>query len=102
MSDSFHILKVSSSKRIEVRDITAGVAKLVASRGINDGVCYVYVPHTTAAVTINENADPDVKTDLIKGIEAIVPEDLGYDHDEGNSPAHIKTTLVGNSTTIFV
>jgi secondary thiamine-phosphate synthase enzyme len=102
MSDSFNVLKVSSSKRVEVVDITAGVARLVSSAGVDSGVCYVYVPHTTAAVTINENADPDVKTDLIKGIEAIVPDNIGYDHAEGNSPAHIKTTLVGNSTTVFI
>ena len=65
-------------------------------------MCYVYVPHTTAAVTINENADPDVVSDIIMGLEAIVPENLSYEHAEGNSTAHIKSSMVGVSEEIFI
>ena len=65
-------------------------------------MCFVYVPHTTAAVTINENADPDVKSDIIKGLESIVPADLDYDHAEGNSPAHIKSSIIGSSVNVLI
>jgi secondary thiamine-phosphate synthase enzyme len=65
-------------------------------------MCYIYTPHTTAAITINENADPDVQSDIVKGINKIVPESLSYDHAEGNSPAHIKSSLFGCSETIFI
>ncbi|MEA3489325.1 MAG: secondary thiamine-phosphate synthase enzyme YjbQ [Candidatus Omnitrophota bacterium] len=95
-------LSVSTTKRVQIIDITRDVAECVRSGGIACGVCFVYVPHTTASVTINENADPDVKTDIIKGLEEIVPEDLDYDHAEGNSPAHIKSSILGNSAQIIV
>jgi len=81
-------------------DITKDVA--AAAAGAAAGVCFVYTPHTTAAVTINENADPDVASDMVKGLDRIVPDDPGYDHAEGNSPAHIKSSLVGCSLTVLV
>lgn len=72
------------------------------SSGIRNGLCLIYVPHTTAAVTINENADPSVKRDIISTLKKIVPDSLPYSHLEGNSPAHIKASLVGPSTSIII
>ena len=95
-------INVHSSKKAQIIDITGDVAGFVRSSGVSDGVCFVYVPHTTAAVTINENADPDVKSDILLGLEAIVPAGLDYDHAEGNSPAHIKSSIIGNSADIFI
>jgi secondary thiamine-phosphate synthase enzyme len=93
---------VKSSKKTQLIDITTEVSDFVRSSGVISGMCFVYVPHTTAGVTINENADPDVRGDILKGLEAIVPKDLGYEHAEGNSPAHIKASLIGNSVQLLV
>jgi len=95
-------INITSSRKDQVIDITKDVAVFVQKSGILNGICFVYVPHTTAAVTINENADPDVKADILKGLEAIVPADLDYDHAEGNSPAHIKSSIIGNSASVFI
>lgn len=102
MSDDIHTFNRSTSVKEEMVDITEDVRRAVTSCGVTEGVCFVHVPHTTAAVTINENADPDVRTDIIKGMKIIVPEDIGYQHAEGNSPAHIKSSMVGNSVTVFI
>jgi len=88
---------VSTRRRAELVDITERVAGAVASSGVSDGVCHVYVPHTTAGVTINEGADPDVARDIEGRLKALVPEQAGYRHGEGNSDSHIKTALVGAS-----
>jgi secondary thiamine-phosphate synthase enzyme len=95
-------LNVSSRRRCEIIDLTGQVAGLV--RGVvKSGFVIVYVPHTTAGVTINENADPDVKSDFLKKLETLVPKQENYyDHGEGNSDSHVKTALVGNSATILV
>ncbi|MFC1480287.1 secondary thiamine-phosphate synthase enzyme YjbQ [Candidatus Omnitrophota bacterium] len=95
-------VNISSSKRVQLIDITKDVADYVRRSGVSDGICFVYVPHTTAAVTINENADPDVKGDIILGLEEVVPDNLDYDHSEGNSPAHIKSSIIGNSAEVFI
>ena len=79
-------------------DITGQVRKIVASGNVQNGLCQIFVPHTTAGVTINENADPDVVTDMLAALGKIVP-DLHYRHSEGNSPAHVKSSLVGCSIT---
>ncbi len=103
MSDKrFKTIAVASSKRIQIIDITRDVASFIRSSGVASGVCHVYVPHTTAAVAINENADPSVKSDILLGLEEIVPEDIAYSHSEGNSPAHIKSSIIGISAEIFV
>lgn len=103
MSNSVsQILSVSSSNRVEFIDITDKVASSVKKSEIKDGVCIVYVPHTTAAVTINENADPSVVSDIIAGLERVVPARIDYEHAEGNSPAHIKSSLIGSSVSVFV
>ena len=80
-------------------DITGQVRKIVASGNVQNGLCQIFVPHTTAGVTINENADPDVVTDMLAALGKIVP-DLHYRHSEGNSPAHVKSSLVGCSITV--
>lgn len=93
-------IKVQSSARNELIDITARVQELVTASGMRSGLCHVFIPHTTAAVTINENADPDVKTDMIRTLSRLVPVDPDYRHMEGNSDAHIKAAIVGSSELI--
>ena len=80
-------------------DITGQVRKIVASGNVQNGLCQIFVPHTTAGVTINENADPDVVMDMLAALGKMVP-DLHYRHSEGNSPAHVKSSLVGCSITV--
>ena len=89
----------TGSKEVFV-DITGQVEGEVKRAGIKSGVCVVYVPHTTAAVTINENADPSVRQDIVMTLRKSVPDSLPYAHTEGNSPAHVKSSLVGTSITI--
>ena len=96
------ILPVKTHKQTELIDITEVVQKAVATEGIVSGICMLFVPHTTAAVTINENADPTVREDILMVLNRIVPWDATYRHLEGNSPAHVKATLVGASETIAV
>ncbi len=95
-------LRVKTNSRTELVDITSGLQRLVAESGVRSGVCYVYVPHTTAAVTINENSDPNVGRDILKELNKVIPFDDHYGHSEGNSAAHIKSTLVGMSTSLLV
>lgn len=83
-------------------NITSYVKKTVKESGIENGVCVVYIPHTTAGITINENADPDVVHDIIKTINQIVPFENQYTHLEGNSAAHIKASMMGSSVTIII
>ncbi len=90
-------IRVKSSRQVEMIDITAAVRAAVRPLGVADGVIHLYVPHTTAAVTINENADPDVACDLMMEINKIVPFEDGYRHMEGNSAAHLKSSLFGVS-----
>jgi secondary thiamine-phosphate synthase enzyme len=95
------ILTVRTTQKTELIDITAkiqeSVSSLCAGQGMENGLCMIYIPHTTAAVTINESADPDVKSDILMILNKIVPWEAGYRHMEGNSPAHVKATLVGPS-----
>jgi secondary thiamine-phosphate synthase enzyme len=93
---------VKTTGRCEMIDITDRVAALVGESGIRDGICHVFVPHTTAAVTINENADPDVPLDILASLERIAPLSGGYRHAEGNAAAHIKASLFGSSQTVLV
>ncbi len=95
-------IPVKSGKRNELIDVTNQVQEAVAKSGVNEGICVIYCPHTTAAITINENADFDVKRDIIDALEKLVPENAGYKHAEGNSDSHIKAALMGNSRTILV
>ena len=95
-------IAVKTHTRTELVDITGDVQAAIRQEGVREGVCMIYVPHTTAAVTINENADPTVKGDILKVINKIIPWDDGYRHLEGNSAAHIKSTLVGASELVAV
>ncbi len=97
-----NIIEVRSSAREEFVDLTARVERIVAASGVREGVCLVTVPHTTAGVTVNENADPDVRADLALALRQIAPDSLPYAHGEGNSPAHVKTALVGSSVSLVV
>jgi secondary thiamine-phosphate synthase enzyme len=83
-------------------DITAQVQALLTRSGIGEGICTVFVPHTTAGVTINENADPTVRTDMLQALDQIVPWRDNYEHSEGNSAAHVKASLMGASLSILV
>jgi len=94
-------LQVRTMTHSELRDITSQVQAAVAENGIQAGLCHVFVPHTTAGLTLNENWDPDVRGDLVRALAALVP-DVPYRHGEGNSPAHLMSTLVGASETLLV
>ncbi|MBN1868397.1 YjbQ family protein [Candidatus Sumerlaeota bacterium] len=93
---------VRTHRRNELVDITSQVEKIVRESGVKSGICVVCCPHTTAAVTVNENADPDVGHDILMGLEKIVPHSWPYRHGEGNSDAHIKSSIVGCSQTMIV
>jgi len=93
---------VKTNSQTELIDITASIQDVVHKSSLEDGLCFVFIPHTTAAVTINESADPSVKSDMLKVINQVIPWEAGYRHMEGNSPAHIKSTLVGASEMIAV
>ncbi len=93
---------VKTNKRIEMVDITSSVQEQIENAGLVDGTCMVFIPHTTAGVTINEGADPDVCIDIIRKLNELVPPDEGYRHREGNSDSHIKTSLVGGSVSVIV
>jgi secondary thiamine-phosphate synthase enzyme len=99
MNSSFSL---PTSESCQFIDITARVQKAVADSGIKDGIVIVFVPHTTAGVTINENADPSVQSDILMHCEAMVPDSARFRHAEGNSAAHIKAALMGSSVTVIV
>jgi secondary thiamine-phosphate synthase enzyme len=94
-------LDVRTGARSELCDVTSDVQRAVTESGVQDGACHVFVPHTTAGLTLNENWDPDVRGDLIRALAALVPE-VPFRHGEGNSPAHLLSTLVGASETLLV
>jgi len=93
---------IQTHSREELIDITPQVKDAIDASGARNGICLVYVPHTTAGVTINENADPSVRTDILMTYRNIVPDSLPYTHAEGNSPAHVKGTLVGSSVSVII
>jgi secondary thiamine-phosphate synthase enzyme len=95
-------LAIPTRSRTGLLDVTARIQQIVRDSGVQQGMCYLYVPHTTAGVTINENADSSVQRDMVRELNTIVPFEDGYDHDEGNSAAHIKSSMFGNSLFVFV
>ena len=95
-------ISVKTSQRVEFVDITSKIRKAISQKGMNKGACVVYVPHTTAGVTINENADPSVTRDITYALGRIVPDGWDYQHLEGNADAHIKASLVGSSVHIII
>ncbi len=95
-------INVSSKKRNEMIDITYDIQKLIDEEDLTEGHLFVYVPHTTAGITINEGADPSVQRDIIETLKKLIPENGDYHHMEGNSDAHIKASLLGSSVTVMV
>ena len=95
-------INIKSSKQGELIDITGQLQQAASKSKIKDGSCVVFVPHTTAGITINENADPSVRRDILYELDKIVPHQDNYSHSEGNSAAHIKASLLGSSVTVFV
>ena len=96
------VLEVKSTRRTELVDITSEVAKVVAASGVTHGLCHLYVPHTTAGITINESDDPDVARDIEAALDRLVPKNGAYKHWEGNADSHIKSALTGVSQTVHI
>ncbi|MBN2060523.1 MAG: YjbQ family protein [Deltaproteobacteria bacterium] len=94
--------QVKTGSRIEMVDITSSVLDEVKKTGLSEGICTLYVPHTTAGITINEGADPSVCSDILTRLNALVPPDKGYRHMEGNADSHIKASLIGSSVSVIV
>lgn len=95
-------LRVSTKAENALIDITPEIEKVVRDSGIKKGLCFIYVPHTTAGITINENADPSVRKDILMILDKLVPKREAYAHLEGNSPGHIKASLMGSSQTVMI
>ncbi|GAC1662741.1 MAG: secondary thiamine-phosphate synthase enzyme YjbQ [Candidatus Acidiferrum sp.] len=96
------VLRVKTQRRTQLVDVTEQVQTIVTQSGVANGFCYLYVGHTTAAVTINEHADPDVASDVEAAFDRLIPARGPYKHSEGNSDSHIKAILVGTSQTMFI
>lgn len=97
-----HKLTFMTRAKSDLQDITLEVQKAVQSSGVTNGICHIFVPHTTAGITLNEHADPSVVDDITSNLDNLAPENVRYRHMEGNSPGHIKTSLVGSSIAVFV
>jgi len=97
-----HTIKINSKEKEEMIEITNQLKDFVKQGFVSEGICYIYTPHTTAAVTINENADPMVIKDIIRGLKNFQFENMRFNHREGNSPAHIKSSLIGCSAFIII
>ena len=95
-------LKIKTGSKVEFQDITHQVQKVISSSGIKNGACYVFVPHTTAGITINEHDDPSVVIDISEQLSRMVPDRSDYRHLEGNSPAHVKASVVGSSQVLLI
>ncbi len=95
-------ISIESSERTELIDITAKIEKIIKKNNINEGMCYLHVPHTTAGITINENADPDVSYDIKNKMDTIIARDDNYTHLEGNSDGHIKSSLFGPTLNLII
>ena len=103
LSHAIQKLPVKTARRAAIVDVTHAIRRAVRAAGVKEGMAIAYIPHTTAAITINENYDPDVKSDLLAKLEAMIPKDeTYYRHDEGNSDSHLKTALVGSSVTVLI
>ncbi len=95
-------INIKTKTRTEFIDITPEIQKFIDEAEIKSGLCYLYVPHTTAGITINEGADPSVMEDIQKTLSKLIPHNFNYSHMEGNSDAHIKSTIVGVSKAVFI
>lgn len=97
-----HSIEINTSKHSEFVDITAKVANAVKKSGVSEGICHIFVPHTTSGLAINENADPSVRNDILNTLDILIPRSGDYAHSEGNSDAHIKSSLLGGEKSIFI
>lgn len=97
-----HQLSLETSRKEEFLNITGKIRALVRDSGIRSGLALIFCPHTTCALTINEQADPDVQADLLMALRKIAPDNLPYAHGEGNSPAHLKASLLGSSLSVLI
>ena len=95
-------IRVSTRRREELVDITSSIEEAIGKIGFSSGLCVIYCPHTTAAITVNEGADPSVAEDMIAGLRRLIPPEWDFSHMEGNSDAHIKASLIGPSETVIV
>ncbi|MFC1592959.1 secondary thiamine-phosphate synthase enzyme YjbQ [Candidatus Omnitrophota bacterium] len=95
-------IQIKTVKRVELVDITDRVQQIITKYKVSQGICTLFVPHTTAGLTINENADPDVKKDITNTLNKVIPENAGYFHAEGNADSHIKSSLLGSCLNIIV
>jgi secondary thiamine-phosphate synthase enzyme len=95
-------VQVNSRSRSDLIDITGNIRDLVRGSKVQDGICFLYMPHTTAGILINENADPSVARDILNDLERIIPWDGHYQHREGNAAAHIKSSIIGSSEIVFI
>ncbi len=95
-------LTIHTTARVAMMDVTAQVQQALSASGAAAGLCHVFVPHTTAGITLNENADPAVQRDILASLERLVPASGDYAHGEGNSPAHVKASMMGSSVTVPV
>ncbi len=95
-------IRVKTARMSEFVDISGRVRSVVEDAGVKDGICVVFCPHTTAGLTINENADPSVKSDISNAMDGLVPRNGAYDHAEGNSDGHIKSSLFGQSLSLII
>jgi secondary thiamine-phosphate synthase enzyme len=93
-------LSIHTTATVSMVDVTAQVEQVVRASGATGGICHVFVPHTTAGITLNENADPDVQRDILAALDRLIPAHGDYHHGEGNSPAHLKASLMGASVTV--
>ena len=95
-------ITVQTRSKVDIIDITEKVQHTVRDSGVEEGICFLYCPHTTAGIVLNENWDPSVEKDVAMALEHMVPDDLSFTHSEGNSPAHIKSILLGSDHFIFI
>jgi secondary thiamine-phosphate synthase enzyme len=95
-------ISVKTNSRIDLIDITDKIQAVISKSRVREGICFIFCPHTTAGLTINENADPSVRRDIINALSKLVPENAGYAHSEGNADSHIKSSLFGSSLTVFI
>lgn len=98
----YYEITVSTPQKVAFVDITEKIEEVVKKSNIKNGVCFIFVPHTTAGIVINENYDPSVVRDILASYERMVPSNIPYTHAEGNAPAHIKSTIVGSNAFVFV
>ncbi len=97
-----HTIQVQTGSRVEFKDVTASVEKLVAESGVSSGMCHIFTPHTSAAVLVQENDDPSLQKDLTEFLGGLAPRDKDYYHNDGNCDAHLKAALIGCSQTLMV